>query len=81
MILQVLSHVTSYLGVQNNYHVTNTNNVYNLLINLFNCIEKEEDKKKFHEHIKINMGENYYIGFKYYIFRKTPESELFKYLL
>lgn len=72
------SYIISSMTKSTNYSVVNIDNTYK-----FNIVTMEtltdEQKKKFIENMKIQMGMTYYEEFKMYLFRKLPNSELLKY--
>ena len=60
------STIFEYLNSSSNYSVENINNLNNTLINLFEILD-EEQKKKFVNIIKINIGLKFYDQLKNYI--------------
>ena len=61
-----------------NYSVMNTNNIYNFLIVTLESLN-DEQKKKFAENMKLQIGLSFYEDFKIYLFKKLSGSELLNY--
>ena len=62
-----------------NYSTINTNNHYNFFIVTLENLT-DEQRRKFIENMKIQIGMTFYENFKIYFFKKLPNSELLKYL-
>lgn len=73
------SYLSSTLMKSTNYSVVNIENVYR-----FNVVTMEtlndEQKKKFIENMKLQMGMSFFDDFKMHLFRKIPNSELLKFM-
>lgn len=53
-----------------NYKYLNTNNIYNCLINIYESIIEEENKDKFKNIIKLNIGLSFYNDLEIYYIKK-----------
>jgi len=62
-----------------NYSVLNVDNVHKFNIVTMETLN-DEQKKRFIENMKLQMGMSFYDDFKMYLFRKLPNSELLKYI-
>ena len=72
------SYLSSTFMKSTNYNVVNIDNVYKFNIVTMETLN-DEQRKKFIENMKIQMGMSFYDDFKMYLFRKLPTSELLKY--
>lgn len=72
------NYIISYLTSNSNYSLMNINNIYNCMINIFEILN-EEQKSKFINIIKINVGKKFIHDFKLYIFEKVPDHDILKY--
>jgi hypothetical protein len=68
----------SYAKSVSNYSVINANNLFNFLINVMESLT-DDQKTKFIENMKVNMGMTVTEQFKQYIFKKLPNSPLLKF--
>lgn len=60
------------------YGVFNTSNFHNFLINTMEMLD-EDQKVKFIQTMKVNMGMTITENFKQYLFKKLPDSPLLKF--
>lgn len=72
------SYLASSVLKTSNYSVINIDNVYKFHIITMETLN-EEQKKKFVENMKLQMGMSFYDEFKMYLFRKLPNSDLIQY--
>lgn len=74
----MLSYITTSIARSSNYGIMNIDNIYK-----FNIITMEmlsdDQKKKYLENMKLQVGMTFYKEFRGYIFNKFPKSELLKY--
>ena len=73
------SYLTSSFMKSTNYSVLNVDNVHKFNIVTMETLN-DEQKKRFIENMKLQMGMSFYDDFKMYLFRKLPNSELLKYI-
>lgn len=78
MISYLFNGVVNSISSSSNYGICNVNNIYNHMILTSEMLD-DNDKKKYIESIKIQIGMSFYNDFKNYIFRKSPNHELLKY--
>lgn len=74
----ILGAAASYAKNATNYSVINANNMYNFLITVMESLGDDE-KTKFIQNMKVNMGMTVTEQFKQYIFKKMPTSTLLKF--
>lgn len=72
------NYIISSISKSTNYNLLNIDNIYKFMIITMETLN-EEQKKKFTENIKLQLGMTFYRDFNMYIFRKLPKSELLKY--
>lgn len=72
------SYIAASIGKSTNYNVVNIDNQYKFHIVTMETLT-DEQKKKFIDNMRIQLGMTYYNDFKMYLFRKLPESELLAY--
>lgn len=72
------SYIFSTVSKNSNYNLMNVDNIYKFMIVTMETLN-EDQKKKFVENIKLQLGMTLYEDFKMYVFRKLPKSELLKY--
>jgi hypothetical protein len=73
------NYLMSYAVKSTNYSVMNSNNVFNFLISTMEMLKTDDDKKKFLDNMRINIGMSFYDDFKMYLFKKIPSSDLLKF--
>lgn len=59
------------------YQVTNSSNMYNLLLRVYEMMEHDQQKRLISE-IKILMGMKFWKSFTWYVYQKTPEHPILK---
>lgn len=69
----------SYSKGMSNHSMINVNNLYNFFIVTLEHLP-DDQKGKYIENMKLTMGMTVFGGFRDYVFRKIPESPLFKYI-
>lgn len=67
--------ILNYLNTASNYSVYNNNNIYNFLF-IVMCSLNEQERIRFIEQMRINVGLTFTNDFKLYIFKKLPNSVL-----
>ncbi len=69
------SYLTSSAMKTTNYSLLNIDNIYKFMILTMETLD-DQQKKKFIENLKLQMGMTFYDDFKVYLFRKLPNSDL-----
>ena len=64
----ILNYISSYSG----YKITNSSNLYNFLLIIFNCLDSDQ-QKNFIFQMKLIMGMTFYKDIRGYIFNKQPD--------
>lgn len=72
------SAISYVLSNTSNYNLMNTVNINNFMIAVLRDLQ-DDQKKKFIEQIKINIGMKYYEQLRTYIFHKLSDSDLLEY--
>lgn len=70
----MLKTVLSYAISNTNYGVTNLPNMYNFIISVMDN-SSEEQNNILIDSIILNLGRNFYKGFRHYMIEKLPNSK------
>ena len=73
-----MNYLVNYIYDTSIYKITNVNNIYNCFIDVLQN-SNDELKISIINSIKIHIGMTFYSGFKQYVFRKIPKSEILSY--
>lgn len=72
------SSISSYLYSSSPYTLMNINNIHNFILSSMKNMN-DEDKKKYVQQIKLNIGMSYYLSLREYVFRKLSDTELLEF--
>ena len=70
-----MNYLLNYINTASNYSVYNNNNIFNFLFIVMSGMNVDE-RKKFIEQMRLNVGLTFANDFKIYIFKKLPTSPL-----
>jgi len=73
-----MEYIVSLLGQTTNYSVSNTTNMYNFCVSVFEDLEVAQ-RKPFIDKMKFQIGMGFCDGLKSYVFRKNSKHEMLDY--
>ena len=62
------------ISSSSNYNITNTSNLYNFIISLFDIMSEEESRQMM-DSLVIHLGKSFYKDFRNYYINKLPNSK------